>query len=64
MCASDVYLLRGEANELLMKDVAEIRVEGDALRLVDLLGNERTVSGHIVRLDLEGHAIYVAQDDD
>ena len=59
MCASNVYVLRGKEGELLMKDVAEIKVEGETLRLVGLLGEEKEVRGRLVRLDLEGHAIYV-----
>ena len=61
MCASNVYVVRGENEDLLMKDVAEIRVEGEKLLLTGILGETKEIKGRIVRLDLEGHAIYIEE---
>jgi len=61
MCASNVYVVRGEGEQLLMKDVAEIRVEGDKLVLTGLLGEKKEIEAELVRLDLEGHAIYIRE---
>ena len=61
MCASNVYVVRGEDEQLLMKDVAEIRVEGDKLILTGLLGEKKEIEAELVRLDLEGHAIYIRE---
>jgi len=61
MCASNVYLVKGEEERLLMKDVAEIRVEGERLLLTGLLGEKKEIKGELVRLDLEGHAIYIKE---
>jgi len=61
MCASNVYVVRGEDEQLLMKDVAEIRVEGSKLVLTGLLGEKKEIEAELVRLDLEGHAIYIRE---
>jgi len=61
MCASNVYLVKGEDEQLVMKDVAEIRVEGGKLLLTGLLGEKKEIEGELVRLDLEGHAIYIRE---
>ncbi len=52
MCESKVLSTKGE---LLMEDVVRIRVEGDLLRMWDVLGSVRELRGRILELDLVAH---------
>lgn len=61
MCASNVYVVRGENEELVMKDVAEIIIEKNKIVLTGILGERKEIKGQLLRLDLEGHAIYIKE---
>jgi len=52
MCESKVLSTKGE---LLMEDVVRIRVEGDLLRMWDVLGSVKELRGRILELDLVAH---------
>lgn len=57
MCESKV-LLSG-SDETLMEDVVRIVVEGEKIKMWDILGDYREVKGRIVEMDLVGHKIVV-----
>ncbi|MBI5490252.1 MAG: CooT family nickel-binding protein [Deltaproteobacteria bacterium] len=58
MCESTAYVKkRGGEEELLLKDVAAIRPEGNKLVLRSLLGDRLEFDGVIEEIDLMGHKI-------
>ncbi|WP_290598090.1 MULTISPECIES: CooT family nickel-binding protein [unclassified Archaeoglobus] len=57
MCESKV-LLSG-SDETLMEDVVRIVVEGEKIKMWDILGDYREVKGRVVEMDLVGHKIVV-----
>lgn len=52
MCESKVFSASGE---LLMEDVVKIKVEGDVVRIWDILGTLKEVRGKILEIDLVAH---------
>ena len=57
MCESKVYLSGGE--EPVMEDVVRILVEGEKIKMWDILGDYRELKGRVVEMDLVGHKIIV-----
>jgi len=55
MCESKVFLYG--KNEPVMEDVVRILVEGEKIKMWDILGNYREVKGKVVEMDLVGHKI-------
>ncbi|AIG98734.1 MULTISPECIES: CooT family nickel-binding protein [Archaeoglobus] len=55
MCESKVFLAGRE--EPLMEDVVRIVVEGEKVKMWDILGDYREVRGRVVEMDLVGHKI-------
>ncbi|MDK2795454.1 MAG: hypothetical protein PWQ22_1242 [Archaeoglobaceae archaeon] len=56
MCESKVFSADGE---LLMEDVVRIKVEGEILRMLDILGNSKEIKGRILEIDLVAHKAVV-----
>ena len=55
MCESKVYLVGKE--EPFMEDVVRIVVEGEKVKMWDILGELREIKGKVVEMDLVGHRI-------
>ncbi len=55
MCESKVFL-SGRV-EPIMEDVVRIVIEGDKVKMWDILGNHVEVKGKVVEMDLVGHKI-------
>uniref|UniRef100_A0A7C2S5U4 CooT family nickel-binding protein n=1 Tax=Archaeoglobus fulgidus TaxID=2234 RepID=A0A7C2S5U4_ARCFL len=55
MCESKVYLAGKE--EPFMEDVVRIVVEGEKVKMWDILGELREIKGKVVEMDLVGHRI-------
>lgn len=55
MCESKVFLAGQE--EPLMEDVVRIVVEGEKVKMWDILGEYREIKGRVVEMDLVGHKI-------
>jgi len=62
MCESNAYVLRGEAEEPLLKDVAIIEPVEGGYRLRSLFGEEATVRGRIQEINLLKHKILFAEE--
>lgn len=56
MCESKVFSADGE---LLMEDVVRIKVEGEILRMLDILGTPKEIKGRILEIDLVAHKAVV-----
>ncbi|RLI83546.1 RNA-binding protein, partial [Archaeoglobales archaeon] len=52
MCESKVFLKDRE--DVLMEDVVKIVVDGDKVKMWDILGNYKEVEGKVVEMDLIG----------
>lgn len=60
MCVATVYIESDGGMRELMAEVVRIDVEGDGLRLVNLLGEEKYVRGELKSIDFwEEHSVVV-----
>jgi len=56
MCESTVYSTNGDK---IMEDVLSIKIDGEKIDLVDILGTRKELNGTIVEIDLDKHGIYI-----
>jgi len=56
MCESTVYSTDGDK---IMEDTISIKIDGENIKLVDILGARKDITGTIVEIDLDKHGIYV-----
>ena len=62
MCESTAYIVKGDEEELFLKDVVKISPQsGGRLLVENLLGEQKTFSGSIQEIDFTGHKILLAQ---
>ena len=59
MCLSNVYLVSDDSEKLVCEYASSVSVEGDNIRLTDVIGQEVTVTGTIVNVDLIKNEIRV-----
>ena len=59
MCLSNVYEKSPDANNLLLRNIADVRFEGDALVLTDIMGITRPLEAKVKKIDLLGNYIIV-----
>ena len=59
MCLSTVYLNAGSGNKEIMKDVAQVKAEGNGYWLINLFGEKEFVKGVIESMDLMDNLIVV-----
>lgn len=56
MCESTVY---STDNDMIMEDVLSIKIDGEKIELIDILGARKDLKGVIVEIDLDKHGIYI-----
>ncbi|MEN4017229.1 MAG: CooT family nickel-binding protein [Methanobacterium sp.] len=56
MCESTVYSTDGDT---IMEDILHIKIDGEKINLIDILGQEKKLEGKIVELDLDKHSIFI-----
>ncbi len=56
MCESNVYSIEGTK---IMEDVIKISIEGDKIKMEDILKRKEELKGKIVVMDLENHKISI-----
>lgn len=62
MCESKVYLLKGDEMEHIMDDVVRMEIEGDGVRVFDIIGTEKFIEGASVKsADLLAHKILLVK---
>ncbi len=49
MCEANAYLMRGEAEEMVLESVDEVEVEDNRVRMVNIFGEQRTLEARIKR---------------
>jgi predicted RNA-binding protein len=60
MCLSTVYKVEAAGARAQIADsVSTIKVDGRAITLTDILGQEITLEGHIKHVDLIGNSILI-----
>lgn len=57
MCESNVYLLKGDKEELVFKEVVRIVPDGEGYLLYDVLGDSQKITGKIREMNLLSHKI-------
>lgn len=60
MCEAKVYIANDDAGRPIMEDVILLQPEGDALLLVNLLGEQKRVRGTIQKVDFLKHRVYLS----
>ncbi len=57
MCLATVYKTTEDTEEVVLKNVSKIYVEGHSVRLVDIMGAETVIEGSISFVDLTGSVV-------
>lgn len=57
MCLATVYKTTASTEEVVLKNVSKIYVEGSMVRLVDIMGSEVEIEGSISFVDLTGSVV-------
>ena len=57
MCLATVYKTMKDTEEVVLKNVSKIYVEGDSVCLIDIMGAEVVVEGAISFVDLTGSVV-------
>lgn len=57
MCEGVVYLVIGEEEKEIMRDVLFVDVQGKRLLLTDLFGNEKELSARIRNINFSQHRV-------
>ena len=60
MCESTAYLKKGDQLEKLMENVIFIQPQEDSVFIEDILGEQKTIVGHIQEIELLNHKIVIA----
>lgn len=58
MCLSTAYRT-GDPNSVIMEFVSGINVDGDKITLTDVMGDQTTVEGKLVMVDLTGGVVKI-----
>lgn len=61
MCLSTVYIVCGQEKQLLCKNIAAVKTDGDKLIFTDIMGIPTTVIASIEHIDLMDNFIYIRQ---
>lgn len=59
MCLATVYKQVNEAEEIVLKNTSKIYVEGETVRLIDIMGAEVVLEGKISFVDLTGGVVKI-----
>jgi len=59
MCESTAVLKGSESEEIIQKEVALIRTDGDKITIYGMLGDRREVRGAISEIDFMAHKIVI-----
>ena len=59
MCLSRVYVDKEDKEELLMEEIASLRIEGEKLLFKTLFGEEKEIEANIEQIDFMTHSIFL-----
>jgi len=57
MCLSKAYIDRDGNTELVMEEIASVKIEGDKLLFKTLFGEQKEVAANIRQVDFVSHSI-------
>ena len=63
MCLSKAYVERDGNREILMEEVASVKIEDNRLRLSNLFGEQKEIGAHIREIDFLSHSILLEDND-
>jgi predicted RNA-binding protein len=61
MCEANVYLIKGEENQLVMEAVDTVEPEKDGIRLISIFGDQKFLKARIHSLFLVDHKIFLEE---
>ena len=61
MCESKAYVIKDGKEELLMESVDFLKPEGDQIILRNIFGEQTTLRGRLLEMNLTGHRILLEQ---
>ena len=64
MCLSNVYEKSPDADNLLLRNIADIKIEGDTLVMTDIMGIPRQLKATVKEVDLIDNYIIVDMERD
>ena len=64
MCLSDVYSSSRNDGNLLLRNIADIKIEGDTLVMTDIMGIPRYLKATVKKVDLIDNYIIVDMERD
>lgn len=64
MCLSDVYINNRNEGNLLMRNIADIKIEGNILVMTDIMGIPRQLKATVKKVDLIDNYIIVDMERD
>ena len=59
MCQSNLYAIDNGREELVLKEVARLKIKGDQLTIAPLLGAPISLAARVKEIDLMNHRIVV-----
>jgi predicted RNA-binding protein len=59
MCLSRVYVDKEDKEELLMEEIASLRIEGEKLLFKTLFGEEKEIEANIKQINFMTHSIFL-----
>lgn len=59
MCLSNVYEKSPDADNLLLRNIADVRFEGDTIVMTDIMGITRRIEATVKKIDLLENYIIV-----
>ena len=64
MCLSDVYISSRNDGNLLLRNIADIKIEGDILVMTDIMGIPRQLKATVKKVDLIDNYIIIDMERD
>ena len=62
MCLSNVYKGEPSENNLLFKNIADLKIDGDTITMTNILGIPTSIRGSVKKIDLLENYIVVEQE--
>ncbi len=62
MCLSNVYNGEQSDNNLLFKNIADLKIDGDTITMTNILGIPTSIKGTVKKIDLLENFIIVEQE--
>ena len=64
MCEANAYLIKNDETVLIMEAVDTVQPEGEGIRLVNIFGDQKFITGHVHSLSLVDHKVFLQEKHD